>query len=161
MGYSESQLDQFARAQGVSTVEAQKLKDRLQKIKRNKQQPKQQQGKQDARMGAGRQVKGAAPADSLNNKRENQDSLKIDEDKLKIFGSDLFKNSEITFEPNLRMATPSSYIIGPDDEILLDITGDNEASYQLPVSPDGTITVEYVGKIAVSGLSVAAAKSKV
>lgn len=161
MGYSESQLDQFARAQGVSTVEAQKLKDRLQKIKRNKQQPKQQQGKQDARMGAGRQVKGAAPADSLNNKRENQDSLKIDEDKLKIFGSDLFKNSEITFEPNLRMATPSSYIIGPDDEILLDITGDNEASYQLPVSPDGTITVEYVGKVAVSGLSIAAAKSKI
>jgi len=161
MGYSESQLDQFARAQGINSVEAQKLKDRLQKIKRNKQQPKQQQGKQDARMGAGRQVKGAAPTDSLNNKRENQDSLKIDEDKLKIFGSDLFKNSEITFEPNLRMATPSSYIIGPDDEILLDITGDNEASYQLPVSPDGTITVEYVGKVAVSGLSIAAAKSKI
>jgi len=161
MGYSESQLDQFARAQGINSVEAQKLKDRLQKIKRNKQQPKQQQGKQDARMGAGRQVKGAAPTDSLNNKRENQDSLKIDEDKLKIFGSDLFKNSEITFEPNLRMATPSSYIIGPDDEILLDITGDNEASYQLPVSPDGRITVEYVGKVAVSGLSIAAAKSKI
>src|SRR5690606_37892429 len=95
------------------------------------------------------------------NKRENQDSLKIDEDKLKIFGSDLFKNSEITFEPNLRMATPSSYIIVPDDEILLDISGDNEASYQFPVSPDGTITVEYVGKVAVSGLSIAAAKSKI
>lgn len=162
MGYSESQLDQFARAQGINSVEAQKLKDRLQKIKRNKQKPNQLKDKQNNTSStSGRQVNGTVSSDSLRNIRENQDSLKIDDDKLKIFGSDLFKNSEITFEPNLRMATPSSYIIGPDDEILLDITGDNEASYELPVSPDGTITVEYVGKVAVSGLSIAAAKSKI
>ncbi|MEN5434805.1 SLBB domain-containing protein [Sphingobacterium faecium] len=162
MGYSESQLDGFARAQGVSAVETQKLKDRLQKIKRNKQQPKNVDNRQQsASTGTGRQVNGDAPTDSLENKKNLQDSLKVDENKLQIFGSDLFKNSAITFEPNLRMATPSSYIIGPDDEILLDISGDNEASYKLPVSPDGNITVEYVGKIAVSGLSVAAAKSKI
>ncbi|MEN5086582.1 SLBB domain-containing protein [Sphingobacterium faecium] len=162
MGYSESQLDGFARAQGVSAVEAQKLKDRLQKIKRNKQQPKNLDTRQPAgNTTTGRQVNGAAQQDSLKNKKLPQDSLQIDENKLKVFGSDLFKNSEITFEPNLRMATPSSYIIGPDDEILLDISGDNEASYKLPVSPDGNITVEYVGKIAVSGLSVSAAKNKI
>jgi len=162
MGYGESQLDGFARAQGVSAVETQKLKDRLQKIKRNKQQPNQLKVKQNnASSSLGRQVNGNVHSDSLKNKKKDQDSLKIDENKIKIFGSDLFKNSEITFEPNLRMATPSSYIIGPDDEILLDITGDNEASYELPVSPDGTITVEYVGKVAVSGLSIAAAKSKI
>lgn len=162
MGYSESQLDGFARAQGVSAVEAQKLKDRLQKIKRNKQQPKNLDTRQQSgNTTTGRQVNGAAQPDSLRNKKSLQDSLRIDENKLKVFGSDLFKNSEITFEPNLRMATPSSYIIGPDDEILLDISGDNEASYKLPVSPDGNITVEYVGKIAVSGLSVAAAKNKI
>lgn len=162
MGYSEGQLDGFARAQGVSSVEVQKLKERLQKIKRNKQQPKQLQGKQsNTSSTSGRQVNGNVQSDSLKSKKRNQDSLQIDENKLKIFGSDLFKNSEITFEPNLRMATPSSYIIGPDDEILLDITGDNEASYKLPVGTDGNITVEYAGKVAVSGLSVAAAKSKI
>lgn len=162
MGYSDSQLDGFARAQGVSAVEAQKLKDRLQKIKRNKQQPKNLDARQPAgNATTGRQVNGAAQQDSLKNKKLLQDSLKINENKLKVFGSDLFKNSEITFEPNLRMATPSSYIIGPDDEILLDISGDNEVSYKLPVSPDGNITVEYVGKIAVSGLSVSAAKNKI
>ncbi len=162
MGYSESQLDGFARAQGVSSVEVQKLKDRLQKIKFKKQQPKNLDTRQQSgNTTTGRQVNGAAQPDSLRNKKSLQDSLRIDENKLKVFGSDLFKNSEITFEPNLRMATPSSYIIGPDDEILLDISGDNEASYKLPVSPDGNITVEYVGKIAVSGLSVAAAKNKI
>jgi len=162
MGYGEGQLDGFARAQGVSAVETQKLKDRLQQIKRNKQQPNQLQSKSNnTRSITGRQVNGVSQIDSLQITRNSQDSLKINDYQPKIFGSDLFKNSAITFEPNLRMATPSSYIIGPDDEILLDITGDNEASYKLPVNPDGTITVEYVGKVAVSGLSIAAAKSKI
>lgn len=165
MGYDESQLDGFARAQGVSAVEVQKLKERLAKIKRKKQQPDQSpRNNSTATTGraTGRQVGGANTVDSLQNKRtDNQDSVQHDDGKLKIFGADLFKNNSITFEPNLRMATPSSYIIGPDDEILLDITGDNEASYSLPVSPDGMIKVEYVGQINVAGLSIAAAKSKI
>lgn len=165
MGYDESQLDGFARAQGVSAVEVQKLKDRLANIKRKKQEPNQLQGSSNQSRNSrlnGRQVDGYSNADSLQNKQRNtRDSIDNEEGKLKIFGSDLFRNNAITFEPNLRMATPSSYIIGPDDEILLDITGDNEASYQLPVSPDGTIKVEYVGQINVAGLSIAAAKSKI
>ncbi|WP_286844716.1 MULTISPECIES: SLBB domain-containing protein [Sphingobacterium] len=165
MGYDESQLDGFARAQGVSAVEVQKLKERLAKIKRKKQEPNQLQGSSNQSRNSrlnGRHVDGYSNADSLQNKQRNtRDSIDNEEGKLKIFGSDLFRNNAITFEPNLRMATPSSYIIGPDDEILLDITGDNEASYQLPVSPDGTIKVEYVGQINVAGLSIAAAKSKI
>jgi Periplasmic protein involved in polysaccharide export len=165
MGYDESQLDGFARAQGVSAVEVQKLKERLATIKRKKQQPDQLKGRTNSTANSrtnGRQVDGYSNTDSLQNKQSNKrDSVENEEGKLKIFGSDLFKNNAITFEPNLRMATPSSYIIGPDDEILLDITGDNEASYQLPVSPDGTIKVEYVGQINVAGLSIAAAKSKI
>ncbi|WP_312330838.1 SLBB domain-containing protein [Sphingobacterium sp.] len=165
MGYDENQLDAFGRAQGVSAVEVQKLKERLAKIKRKKQQPDQFQGSSNQSRNIksnGRQVDGYSNLDSLQIKQKNmRDSMESEEGKLKIFGSDLFKNNAITFEPNLRMATPSSYIIGPDDEILLDITGDNEASYQLPVSPDGTIKVEYVGQINVAGLSIAAAKSKI
>ncbi len=165
MGYDESQLDGFARAQGVSAVEVQKLKERLANIKRKKQQPNPSQGSSSQSRNTrstGRQVDGYSNADSLQNKQTNRrDSMENEEGKLKIFGSDLFKNNAITFEPNLRMATPSSYIIGPDDEILLDITGDNEASYQLPVTPDGTIKVEYVGQINVAGLSIAAAKNKI
>ncbi len=123
MGYDESQLDGFARAQGVSAVEVQKLKERLANIKRKKQQPNPSQGSSSQSRNTrsnGRQVDGYSNADSLQNKQTNRrDSTDNEEGKLKIFGSDLFKNNAITFEPNLRMATPSSYIIGPDDEILL------------------------------------------
>jgi protein involved in polysaccharide export with SLBB domain len=80
--------------------------------------------------------------------------------KPKVFGSDLFKNTNVTFEPNLRMATPKSYVIGPDDELLVDLTGDNEANYRLPVSPDGTIRLQYVGIVSVGGLSIEQATSK-
>lgn len=158
MGYDESQLEEFARAQGVSTVEVQKLQSRLQNIKRNKKTKSTKDG--DGMSTSGRQVIGLSETDSLDYKKSN-DSSDVDDGTLKVFGSDLFKNKAITFEPNLRMATPSSYIIGPDDEILLDITGDNEASYQLPVSPDGTIKVEYAGQINVSGLSVSSAQNKI
>lgn len=81
--------------------------------------------------------------------------------KPKIFGADLFKNENLTFEPNLRMATPKNYIIGPDDELLVDISGDNEASYKLKVSPDGTIRLQYVGNVSVGGLSIEEATSKI
>lgn len=148
MGYSEIELPAFARSQGVSPIEIQKLQDRLKQIKANKVQSVNNVAKP-----LSRQVNMSETRDSA---RSNVDTVTD-----RVFGSNLFRNNNITFEPNLRMATPSSYIIGPDDELLLDITGDNEASYKLPVSPEGTIKVEYVGIIPVSGLSIGAAREKV
>jgi len=79
----------------------------------------------------------------------------------KIFGADLFKNSKLTFEPNLSIATPKNYVIGPNDELLIDIYGNSEASYNLKVSPEGIINVEYVGIIPVAGLTIEAATSRI
>jgi len=78
----------------------------------------------------------------------------------KIFGSDLFRNGNIRFEPNLNMPTPANYIVGPGDQLNLDITGDNEALYNPIVSAEGTIRVAYVGMIHVGGLSIEAVRSK-
>lgn len=167
MGYSDAQLPDFARAQGISATEVKKLQDRLQRIKKNKQSESQVSAKSNNSQGSGRQVLGDPSARGRNRFLSEVDSLRFMQDSLlavgkpKVFGADLFKNNAITFEPNLRMATPSSYVIGPDDELLLDITGDNEVSYKLPVSPEGNIKVEYVGVINVSGLSISAARSKI
>ena len=79
----------------------------------------------------------------------------------KVFGSELFSNTNMSFQPNFNMPTPKGYIIGPGDEILLDLTGDNEASYSLTVSPEGTVNLEYVGQVALGGLSIEAASSKI
>jgi protein involved in polysaccharide export with SLBB domain len=77
----------------------------------------------------------------------------------KVFGSELFTNSNLSFEPDLRMATPKNYVIGPDDELLLNIYGLNMSQQTLKVSPDGTINVKYAGVINVNGMTIEGATS--
>lgn len=77
----------------------------------------------------------------------------------KVFGTELFSNSNLTFEPNLRMPTPRNYVIGPDDELLLNIYGLNMSQQTLKVSPDGTVNVKYAGVINVNGLTMEGATS--
>ena len=79
----------------------------------------------------------------------------------KIFGHDIFNNSRLTFEPSTNIATPQNYVLGPGDQVVVDIYGASQRTHQLTVSPDGFITVQGFGPIAVSGLSVAAAQSKI
>jgi protein involved in polysaccharide export with SLBB domain len=75
----------------------------------------------------------------------------------KIFGTELFTNSNLSFEPDLRMATPKDYIIGPDDELNLNIYGLNISQQKLKVTPDGTVNVKYAGIINLNGMSIEAA----
>jgi|KBSSwiS6_1023812.scaffolds.fasta_scaffold03349_1 protein involved in polysaccharide export with SLBB domain len=74
-----------------------------------------------------------------------------------IFGAELFSNSNLSFEPDLRMATPKNYVIGPDDELLLNIYGVNISQQKLKVSPEGTVNVRYAGIVDVNGLTIEAA----
>lgn len=75
----------------------------------------------------------------------------------KIFGSELFSNTNLSFEPDLRMATPKGYIIGPDDELMLSVYGLNISQQSLKVTPDGTVNVKYAGVVNVNGLTIEAA----
>ncbi len=78
----------------------------------------------------------------------------------KIFGFNIFNNPKLNFSEDLRMATPKGYILGPDDEILLDINGYSEAHYVLPVSPDGFVRIEKIGNVFVNGITIEEAKSR-
>ena len=86
---------------------------------------------------------------------------KVGEDKLKVFGRDIFNNKLLSFEPNMNIATPQNYVLGPGDEVIVDIYGASQRSEQFTVSPDGDITVPGFGPIHVAGLSVASAQSKI
>lgn len=78
-----------------------------------------------------------------------------------IFGHDIFQNEKLTFEPNMNIATPASYILGPGDEVIIDVYGTSQTSNKYAVSPEGTIIVEKIGPVAVSGLTVEQAQAKV
>ncbi|TDW47114.1 protein involved in polysaccharide export with SLBB domain [Flavobacterium sp. 270] len=78
-----------------------------------------------------------------------------------IFGSELFDNPTLNFEPDLKLATPMNYVLGPGDELQVSVYGVQEFNASIPVSVEGKITIDYVGQIAVSGMSIEAATQKI
>lgn len=78
-----------------------------------------------------------------------------------IFGSELFDNPTLNFEPDLKLATPMNYILGPGDELQVSVYGVQEYNASIPVNVEGKITIQYVGQIAVSGMSIEAATQKI
>ncbi|MFT3844278.1 MAG: SLBB domain-containing protein [Lacibacter sp.] len=74
--------------------------------------------------------------------------------KSRVFGADLFAGADPLFVPNLKMATPRNYVLGPEDELQLDIYGYNISSQKLVVSPDGFVNIKYAGLINLSGLTI-------
>lgn len=78
----------------------------------------------------------------------------------KVFGRDIFNNKDLTFEPNMNIATPQNYRLGPGDAVIIDIYGASQKTIQSTVSPDGEVTIEDYGPIHVAGLTVEQANSK-
>ena len=74
-----------------------------------------------------------------------------------IYGHDLFDNPNLTFEPNINVATPSSYSLGPGDEVIIDVWGASETTIRQVISPEGSILVNSLGPISLSGKTVAEA----
>lgn len=85
-----------------------------------------------------------------------QDSIQLAKRKLRdrIFGYSLFSVSDQSFQPALNIPTPINYQLGPGDEVIIDIWGAAEMTYQLVVSPDGMINIQNLGPIHVSGLTI-------
>jgi len=82
-------------------------------------------------------------------------------DEKPLFGYDFFSNPNISFTPNSNLATPSTYELGPGDEILIDIWGAAENNYKLQVNREGAIRIDNVGPVYISGLSINKAKEKI
>ena len=79
----------------------------------------------------------------------------------KVFGRDIFNNKRLSFEPQMNIANPQNYVLGPGDQLIVDVYGASQESLKLTVSPDGDITIPEFGPVHVSGLSVASAQSRI
>ena len=78
----------------------------------------------------------------------------------RVFGRDIFRQRALSFEPNQSMAIPQTYVLGPGDQVVVDIYGASQSTLVHTISPEGTITVSGYGPIHLSGLTVAAAQAK-
>ncbi|PKP41365.1 MAG: capsule biosynthesis protein [Bacteroidetes bacterium HGW-Bacteroidetes-10] len=88
--------------------------------------------------------------------KENQKGVKDT-----IFGKNIFSNQNLTFQPNMNVPTPETYVLGSGDEILIDIWGNSELNLSLQISPDGKIMASGVGPIYLAGLQIKDARSRI
>ena len=154
-GLSEAQIEQAAMSQGYTLDDITKMRRRIATIRSRSTLPTSQTGVQP---GNGRTL----PTD-LSIRTDSlpivprQDTTR----KLRVFGASLFENANLSFEPNLRIATPRNYVVGPDDEIRIDIAGASTGEFQLKVSPDGTVKLPNLAPVFVSGLTVEQAEQRI
>ncbi len=118
-------------------------------------------------------VTGKAGTDTENSENEAsvdyaeiQDNINVqrEEDmanKKTVFGHDIFNKRLLSFEPNMNIATPQNYVLGPGDQLIIDIYGASQKSQQLQVSPEGNVTIPAYGPVKVAGMTVAAAQSRI
>jgi len=90
----------------------------------------------------------------------DMERMRMEQNRKRVFGRDIFNNHNLTFEPNVNIATPQNYVLGPGDAVNVDVWGASHNSFQSTVSPDGTIHIEGFGPVSVSGLTVEQANAR-
>lgn len=150
------QIDGYARQKGISADEAGKLKDRIKALNLDNEliydaKPIQEQVSSDKDI-RDRQIISA---------RDIQPMTDAERKRSKLFGSELFNNKNLTFEPNLRMPTPANYRLAAGDELHIDVYGYSEVQHTLSVSPEGYIRIPYLGPVYVNGLTIEEAKNRI
>jgi protein involved in polysaccharide export with SLBB domain len=144
-GLTINQLEMEAKRRNMPTEEFNKLKDRINNLQNNSNLKSKNSN--------------ITYRKSINKGEKSEKEISYE--KSKIYGAELFNNKNLTFEPNLKMATPQNYQLGPDDELLIDIYGYSEESMNLKVSPDGNIRIPLAGIVQVSGLTIEQAKIRI
>ena len=92
---------------------------------------------------------------------ETDVAVNADATKSSIYGHDIFRSKMLSFEPNMSIAVPESYVLGPGDEVIIDVYGDSQRNDKLKIAPDGTVTTTYGGPINVSGKTLAQAQNAI
>lgn len=143
------QVEPMALSKGMSQANFNKLKVKLNEYAKKNANPAENIERVEKKSDSGRKQ------DAIKNVKVKDSANAI------IFGSELFDNPTLNFEPDLKMATPMNYVLGPGDELQVTIYGVQEYNGTLPISVEGKISIEYVGQITVSGMTIEAATQKI
>ncbi|WP_422089425.1 SLBB domain-containing protein [Tenacibaculum ovolyticum] len=150
-GYTLEQALSIAKTRGMSELQVQKLQVRIRNIRNKDLNKKESEG------------------ETNDEKVKKEDTLYFgltgeeekEEKKEKLFGYNFFNNPNISFTPNLNIATPENYIVGTGDVLSVDLWGAAEANYEKKVNRQGAINIQGVGNIHLIGLPIKAARAKI
>ena len=152
-GKSQDKIAAELAARGVTREQAERVKALYEKEEAEKQAKAQKvdaaeaarQAEAEAQKSKAEQ---AAAADTI------KTTEKVADSKNQVFGRNIFNNEKLTFEPGSNLPTPANYLLGPGDEIIIDIWGSSEVTIQKTISPDGFINIESLGMIQLSGMTI-------
>ncbi|WP_164714188.1 SLBB domain-containing protein [Chitinophaga rhizosphaerae] len=151
------QIDNFASQKGIAPSEAAKLKARISSLNLGQELTSKERSPQAETQVADRSIIDG----KMISARDIQPLSLEDVRRQRIYGSELFNNKNLTFEPNLRIPTPPNYQIAADDELIVDVYGYSEVQHKLKVSPEGYVRIPYVGPVYVSGLTIIEARERI
>lgn len=170
-GMNEAQIEKAALMQGYSPADVAKMRDRLNKLtndnaKKNTNDSENGSRKTNAVQAGNNKVDKNNPDNNKEDTEKDKDGMSkdsVDKDiiKPKVFGMSMFAAGGLSFEPDLRIATPKNYQLGPDDELNIDIFGNALDNYKVKVSTEGTIRILNLSPIYVNGLSIEAASERI
>lgn len=154
-------VESMALSKGMSQAEFDKLRTRITEYEKKNSKDKDKKNK-DRDKNKDDKLKETDKDSEFGRKQEKINNEKI-KDSLNalIFGSELFDNPTLNFEPDLKMATPINYVLGPGDKLEVSVYGVQQFDDTVPVNFEGKITIENVGQIAVAGMSIEAASQKI
>src|SRR5690606_21873376 len=150
LGISESELRKAAEQQGVSVDDLLRVQQGQEVKDRNEFDPARKQLELDDDL-----------RKFVEEDRVDTQFVSLSGEGLPLFGANFFSRGANTFEPNLRIPTPKNYILGPDDELIVDIYGNAVDNFKLKVSPDGTVKSYNLEPLNVNGLTVEEATERI
>ncbi|KIQ18703.1 sugar transporter [Flavobacterium sp. MEB061] len=157
-------VESMALSKGMSQNEFDKLRTRVKEYEKKNlsDKDKKDKNKKDKDKKDKDKLKDTDEDSEFGRKQEKIKNEKI-KDSLNalIFGSELFDNPTLSFEPDLKMATPVNYVLGPGDKLEVSVYGVQQFDDTVPVNFEGKITIQNVGQIAVAGMSIEAATQKI
>ncbi len=154
------QAESMALSKGMSAGEFAKLKTRLALPSDGKSNTKNDKTK--IKKTRGDDSEDQYDEEEFGRKQEEYNNKKIkDSVNALVFGSQLFDNPTLNFEPNLKLATPLNYILGPGDQLQISVNGVQEFDDSVSVSVEGKVNIQYVGQLQVAGMTIEAATQKI
>lgn len=170
-GYSMDQLQTMAISRGMSPAEFQKLRNRIEKVRseggaRSEKETFQDRSRKKKYVNESDldrkdrinktvepQIEQAPEADIFGS-LTGVPGIQAARPENRIFGANLFKNKELSFEPSLNIPTPPNYVLAAGDELIIDIWGASEQTYQQVISPEGAVVIRNLGPVYLNGLTV-------
>lgn len=152
-GMSQSQIFQELSKRGVTAIQFQRIRERM-----NKQEVQKNSSSGQIQVNP---MRGQISDQNLFTSKKQNIPTDTTPPQNRIFGHDFFSRENLTFAPNVNMPTPANYVLGPGDEVIIDVWGDSELNLKYVIAPDGYINIPGLGHIQLNGMTVEQATARI